>query len=190
MQRSISKEKINADLDDLQAETTKNDNSNAKKRSASKRQIFNLNAKRSEVKTLQSPKSMKRSQSNAQTQKLDDGAELGESIIEEHIKSTSQMQHVDSTANMSTTTVQSKTQWYLKPPKNRQNTFIDDSYKVVPSLNHNQRVLKLNQITKDNLKLYARIQGIKSDYNVAKMRDQSNRQEMHRRRLNKFDLTG
>lgn len=45
--------------------------------------------------------------------------------------------------------------WFLKSP-NRQN-FIDSSYKVLPTLNLNQRVKRLETITKENQKLFGRL---------------------------------
>jgi len=48
-----------------------------------------------------------------------------------------------------TRTLKTMTQWYLKSPA-KNATFYDQSYKVVPTLNHGQRVNKLDQITKEN----------------------------------------
>jgi len=61
----------------------------------------------------------------------------------------------DMIAESTTCTLKTRTQWYLKAPS--KNSFYDESYKVVPSLNHAQRVMKLNQITRDNLKMFERL---------------------------------
>ena len=42
----------------------------------------------------------------------------------------------------STRTLKTTTQWYLKSPS--KNAFYDQAYKVVPTLNHGQRVNKLD----------------------------------------------
>lgn len=73
----------------------------------------------------------------------------------------------DMIAESTTCTLKTRTQWYLKAPS--KNSFYDESYKVVPSLNHAQRVMKLNQITRDNLKMFERLQGVKSDYDATKL---------------------
>lgn len=57
------------------------------------------------------------------------------------------MKSMDSNGDMrmgesSTCTIKTTTQWYLKSPS--KHSFYDESYKVVPSLNHAQRVMKLN----------------------------------------------
>ena len=81
----------------------------------------------------------------------------------------------------STCTIKTTTQWYLKSPS--KHSFYDESYKVVPSLNHAQRVMKLNQITKDNLKMFERLQGVRSDYDATKLISQSKNNVMHKRRI-------
>ena len=45
-------------------------------------------------------------------------------------------------------TLKTTTQWYLKSPA--KSSFYDQAYKVVPTLNHGQRVNKLDRITKEN----------------------------------------
>ena len=73
----------------------------------------------------------------------------------------------------STRTLKTTTQWYLKSPA-KNSTFYDQAYKVVPTLNHAQRVNKLDQITKENKKLFLRIQGVKSDYDATKLLQKTN----------------
>ena len=85
----------------------------------------------------------------------------------------------------STCTSKAKTHWYLKAPS--RHSFYDESYKVVPSLNHAQRVMKLNQITKDNLKIFERLQSVKSDYDANKLLERTQKQTSHKRRIRQHE---
>lgn len=98
----------------------------------------------------------------------------------------------DSSTNLnpqeSQRTMKTTTQWYLKSPA--KNAFFDQAYKVVPTLNHAQRVNRLDKITKENQKLFERLQGVRSDYDATKLLRQTNTLQSHKSRLSSFTGQG
>ena len=56
----------------------------------------------------------------------------------------------------------------------------------MPTLNHTQRVCRLDQITKDNQRLFKRLQGVKSDYDATKLLQVTTSHEAHKKRISGF----
>ena len=85
------------------------------------------------------------------------------------------------------TSTQTSPQWFLK--HQGVHGGYDSSYKVLPTLNLQQRVRTLEKITKDNHKLYSRLQNIQSQYGKQKVMTSYDRNDTLRKRLSKYDST-
>ena len=88
------------------------------------------------------------------------------------------------TGYQSARSIKRTTQWYLKSP--RKAAFYDQAYKVVPTLNHQQRVNRLDQITKDNQKMFQRLQSVRSDYDATKILQSTDKHEERKYKISNF----
>ena len=122
----------------------------------------------------------KRSASNVQI------SQQTSSTLMHDTASSKQLDTVKNVTPVKTTQVQ----WYLKTPSKLKHSFYDESYKAVPSLNQGQRTMKLNQISKDNLKMFERLQSVRSDYNATDLLEQMHKQHIHKQRIKLYDSSG